>query len=85
VSVSGTAERVVDRDRIRALWNPMVAAWFPNGVDDPHVVLVRVASHTVHFWDSKENKVTQMFEMAKAAITGTSPEIEPGEHGKFKL
>ncbi|HEU4376701.1 MAG TPA: pyridoxamine 5'-phosphate oxidase family protein [Telluria sp.] len=85
LSVSGTAERVVDRERIRALWNPMVAAWFPNGVDDPHVVLVRVATQNVHYWDSNANKMTQMFEMAKAAITGTKPDIEPGEHGNIKL
>jgi general stress protein 26 len=85
VSISGTAERVVDRDRIRALWNPMVAAWFPHGVDDPHVVLVRVAARTVQFWDSNDNKMTQVFEMAKAAMTGSRPDIEPGEHGKITL
>lgn len=85
VSISGTAERVVDRARIRELWNPLAAAWFPNGVDDPHVVLVRVAARTVHFWDPKDNKITQMFELAKAAITGTRSEIESSEHGKLKL
>lgn len=85
VSISGTAERVVDRARIKELWNPMVAAWFPNGVDDPHLVLVRVAARSVHYWDSNENRMTQMFEMAKAAITGSKPEAEPGEHGKFTL
>jgi general stress protein 26 len=85
VSISGTAERVVDRARIKELWNPMVAAWFPNGVDDPHVVLVRVAARSVHSWDSNDNKMTSMFDMAKAAITGTRPEVEPGEHGKFQL
>jgi general stress protein 26 len=85
VSISGTAERVVDRARIKALWNPMVAAWFPNGVDDPHVVLVRVAARTVHYWDSNENKMMRMLDMAKAAITGEKPETEPGEHGKFQL
>jgi general stress protein 26 len=85
VSISGTAERVVDRARIHALWNPMVAAWFPNGVDDPHLAMVRVAARTVHFWDSKENRMTQMFEMARAAITGTKPGSAAGEHGKFEL
>jgi hypothetical protein len=49
------------------------------------VVLVRVAARTVHFWDSQENKMTQMFEVAKAAITGTRPEVAPGEHGQIKL
>ncbi|WP_426197419.1 pyridoxamine 5'-phosphate oxidase family protein [Massilia sp. DWR3-1-1] len=85
VSISGTAERVVDRARIEALWNPMVAAWFPNGKDDPHVVLVKVVSKTVQYWDSKENKLTRMFEMAKAAVTGTRPELDPADHGHIKL
>jgi general stress protein 26 len=85
VSISGTAERVVDRARIRELWNPMLAAWFPNGVDDPHLAMVRVAARTVHFWDSRENKVAQIFELAKAALSGTRPESEPGQHGKIEL
>jgi general stress protein 26 len=85
VSVSGVAERVVDPSRIHELWNPMVAAWFPNGVDDPHVVLVRVAARTVQYWDSNANTMTHMFELAKAAITGEKPEIDPGEHGKIQL
>jgi general stress protein 26 len=85
VSISGTAERIVERSRIRQLWNPIVAAWFPNGVDDPHVVLVRVATRTVHYWDSKDNTMTQMFDMAKAALTGSRPDVAPGDHGKITL
>jgi general stress protein 26 len=85
VSVSGTAERVVDRVKIKELWNPMVAAWFPNGVDDPHVVLVRVAARTAEYWDSNATSMVRMFEIAKAALTGTPPEVDPGEHGKIKL
>lgn len=85
VSISGVAERVVDRARIEALWNPMVAAWFPNGKDDPHVVLVKVVSKTVQYWDSKENKLTRMFEIAKAAVTGSTPQLDPADHGQIKL
>ena len=85
VSISGQAERVVDRARIAALWNPMVAAWFPNGKDDPHVVLAKVVAKTVQYWDSKENKLTRMVEMAKAAITGTPPQLDPADHGHITL
>jgi general stress protein 26 len=85
VSISGVAERVVDRARIDELWNPMVAAWFPNGKDDPHVVLIKVVSKTVQYWDSHENKLTRMVEMAKAAITGTPPSLDPRDHGQIKL
>lgn len=85
VSVSGVAERVVDRERIRALWNPMVQAWFPAGPEDEHAVLVRVDPHSAEFWDSGESKMVQMFHYAKAALTGTKPDIEPGEHGTIPL
>jgi general stress protein 26 len=67
VSVSGTAERVVDRARIRSLWNTMVQAWFPAGPEDEHAVLVRVAPHAAEYWDSNDSKMVRLFQMAKAA------------------
>lgn len=84
LSLSGTAERVVERARIKQLWNPMVQAWFPNGSDDPHAVLVRVASRTAEYWDSNASSMVRMFEMAKAAMTGTTPDVDQ-EHGKIAL
>ena len=83
VSISGRAERVVDRAKIKSLWNPMVQAWYPHGPDDPHVVLVRVVTGTAEFWDAKVGKVVQLYEMAKAVLTGTTP--DSGEHGKVSL
>jgi general stress protein 26 len=85
VSVSGTAERVVDRERIRALWKPSVAAWLPNGPDDEHVVLVRVAPHAAEYWDSNESEMVRMFQHAKSALTGKPPTVDPGEHGTIPL
>ena len=83
VSVSGTAEREVDRATIKKMWNPMVQAWFPNGPDDPHVVLVRVVSHTAEYWDSSAGRVVQLFQMAKAVLTGSTPDV--GTHGHVNL
>jgi general stress protein 26 len=85
VSVSGTAERVVERERIRAMWNAMVTAWFPNGPDDEHAVLVRVVPHAAEYWDSNDSKMVRMFQIAKAAITGTPPDVDPGEHRRIDL
>jgi general stress protein 26 len=83
VSVSGQAERVVDRAEIRARWNPGVQAWYPNGPDDEHVALLRVVPHTAEYWDSSGNAMVQMFRMAKAVLTGTR--AEGGEHGRVTL
>jgi general stress protein 26 len=85
VSVSGSAERVVDRERIAAMWNTMVQAWFPGGPQDEHAVLVRVAPHGAEYWDSNDSKMVRLFEVAKAALTGTTPDTGPGEHGTIRL
>jgi general stress protein 26 len=83
VSVSGEAERVVDRERIHQMWNPMVQAWFPAGPEDEHAVLVRVIPHAAEYWDSDESKMVRMFQYAKAALTGERP--DPGEHGTIRM
>ena len=84
VSVSGHAERVVDRNQIHALWNPMVQAWFPAGPDDEHVVLVRVMPHAAEYWDSNDSKMVRMFAMAKAAVTGSTPDVD-ADHGTIRM
>jgi general stress protein 26 len=84
VSVSGKAERVLDRERIKALWNPMVQAWFPAGPEDEHVGLVRVMPHAAEYWDSNDSKMVRLFAMAKAAVTGSTPDME-GDHGTIRL
>ncbi len=83
VSISGRAERVVDRAKIHAMWNPAVQAWFPHGPDDPHAMLVRVVSDTAEYWDSSASTMVQMFNMAKAVLTGTTP--AETEHAKIDL
>ncbi|MCD2516795.1 pyridoxamine 5'-phosphate oxidase family protein [Massilia sp. G4R7] len=84
VSVSGTAERVVDRAQIKALWNAMVQAWFPAGPEDEHVVLVRVLPHAAEYWDSNDSKMVRMFAMAKAAVTGSTPDVD-ADHGTIRM
>ena len=83
VSVSGRAERVVDRDKIKEMWNPAVQAWFPHGSDDPQAMLVRVVSNSAEYWDSTASTMVQMYKMAKAVLTGTTP--EDTEHAKINL
>jgi general stress protein 26 len=84
VSVSGLAERVVDRARIRAMWNAGVQAWFPAGPDDEHAVLIRVEPHSAEYWDSNDSKMVRLFAIAKAAMTGTRPDMD-AEHHTMKL
>jgi general stress protein 26 len=78
ISVSGKARVVDDLEKKKALWSPMVQGWFPEGVSDPGVALVAVTIEHVEYWDVDSNKAVKLYEMAKATITGTRPNL--GEH-----
>ena len=79
VSVSGRAELSRDRVKAEELWNPAVKAWFPQGLDDPHLALLRVNIQAAEYWDTANSKMVTLFAMAKAAITGKPPK-NVGEH-----
>src|SRR5438067_9380888 len=66
VSVTGRASVVNDREKARAIWNPVNKAWFPNGVDDPALRLLRVKVDQAQYWDAPSGKMTQLIGLAKA-------------------
>jgi general stress protein 26 len=73
VSVSGRAELVHDRNKADQLWNTYAEAWFPGGIDDPHLGLLRVEVEQAQYWEDKKPKVLQFVEILVAAVTGDPP------------
>ena len=84
VSVAGHAELTRDRAKIDELWSPLVAAWFDGGKDDPHLSLIKVHVNSAEYWDTKSSKMTQLYALAKSALTGKAPR-DIGEHKKISL
>jgi general stress protein 26 len=84
VSVSGTAALLEDPAKKEQLWSKLNAAWFPGGPTDPDLALVQVQIIHANYWDVKESKIVQLYEMAKAAMTGKPP-TELGEHGEVRM
>jgi general stress protein 26 len=82
VSVSGTAEIVRDRNRAEELWSPIYRAWFPKGLDDPELALMRVTVEKAEYWDSSSSAMVQLIGFAKAMASGKRYEADRGEHGK---
>lgn len=85
VSVSGTAELVRDPERVRAMWNPLLKAWFPRGVDDPDLALLRVDIVGAQYWDAPGGKLVQLFAMVKAIATGESAAETLGHSEKLTV
>lgn len=72
--IHGTLARVHDRERIDRFWNPIVAAWYPEGKDDPHLTLLRFTPDDGRIWVSKQGPVRFFYEIAKANLTKTLPD-----------
>jgi general stress protein 26 len=88
VSVSGTAEILKDRAKIEELWTPIHKAWFPKGVDDPNLVLLKVTVEQAEYWDSPSSTIVQVAGFVKALVTGESVDHDDGDsgtHGKVNL
>jgi general stress protein 26 len=85
VSVSGRARLVRDAAKVKELWNPVHKAWFPQGVNDPNLGLLRVDAEKAEYWDSPSSKVVQLIGFAKAIVTGKPYGEEAGEHEKVRL
>jgi general stress protein 26 len=84
VSVSGNATLVDDRAKVAELWSTLAKAWFPGGVDDPNLALLKLDVRTADYWDSDHSKMVQFFLMAKAALTGKVPS-DIGTHGTIEV
>jgi general stress protein 26 len=85
VSVSGTASVSKDRDKMKELWSPLHKAWFPDGLEDPNIALLRVEVEKAEYWDSPSSAVVRLFGFAKALATGKRYGEEGSDHEKISL
>ena len=70
LSISGRAHVLKDRAKARELWTAAARSWFPDGVDDPHLTLIRVRIESAEYWDAGSTKMKQLVQIARSAITG---------------
>ena len=83
ISTSGMASISKDRAKMEELWNPILKAWFPDGLDDPHLCLLKVDVEQAEYWDSPSSTLVQIAGFVKAMVTGQS--ADGGENEKINL
>ena len=84
VSISGTASIVTDRAKIEELWHPTLRTWFPEGLDDPRICLLKVEPEKGEYWEADASTIVQVAGLAKALITGERIE-DAGENEKIGM
>ena len=73
--LGGELEEHFDRERMERYWNPVVAAWYPEGKDDPRLTLLRMRLDDAQMWLSQAGPVRFAFEIAKANMTRDQPDL----------
>jgi general stress protein 26 len=74
--LTGQAHVVEDRARLEELYTPVQRTWFPEGLDDPHMTLVRFDATQGEYWDQHNGMLRLLAAFTKAVVTGS-----PGSSG----
>ena len=77
VAVTGTAQVVTDRAKIKELWSEGLRGWFPKGSDDENIALLKVTINRGEFWDTPNSTLLRAYAYAKAVITGERDQPGP--------
>jgi general stress protein 26 len=82
LSLAGRAELIDDNGKLKELWNPALEAWFPEGPEDPEIVLMKIHAEGGEYWDSPGGRVATLMAFVKQKVTGERME---GDNEKFDL
>jgi len=74
--LTGLAQVVEDRQRLEQLYTPVQRTWFPDGLEDPNITLVRFDADQGEFWDQHNGMLRLLAAFTKAIVTGS-----PGSSG----
>ena len=72
----GSASIVEDRAKLEELYTTLQRTWFPKGLDDPDITLVRFDAVEGNYWDQHDSLMRLAVAFAKSIVTGT-----PGKSG----
>lgn len=81
VSLTGKGRGTRDKALIDRYWNPVIAAWFPEGKESPNVGMLEIKVTKGEHWNSDSSKMVKSVKTATAKMKGEKPDL--GEHEKF--
>lgn len=82
VSVSGRALLLNDRAKMEELWSPVYKAYFPDGLDDPNLRLLKIDVEKAEYWEVSGGLIATVIAFAKG-LAGQDPDV--GENEKLRL
>ena len=72
-----------DRAKMEELWSPALRAWFPDGLDDEDLALLKVDVEQAEYWDPGSSPLVQITGFVEALATGER--YDGGENEKLQM
>ena len=60
VVVEGRASLIADKAVFEAHWTSDLDRWFPDGIDTPGIVLIKVHADRIEYWDGEDSGTLQV-------------------------
>lgn len=57
IAVNGAASLIRDKAEFEAHWVSDLDRWFPQGIETPGIVLIKVRARSIEYWDGEDNGV----------------------------
>ncbi len=54
VHVEGRSELIRDKAVLAAHWQDSLERWYPQGIDTPGMVMLKVHARRIHYWDGED-------------------------------
>jgi len=83
-SIAGAAEVIDDRGKAQQLWSPTLKAWFPDGLETPELILIKVHADGAEYWSGPSSKLVRLIGGIRAAVT-RDPDKFPAENEEVNL
>ena len=84
LSLTGKAQVLNDRGRIKEFWNKFMDAWF-DGPDDPRVRLIRVDVEQAEYWDTPGGKIASLHLHGEGGRHRQARQQQRYRHGPVQL
>ena len=82
VSISGRAQLLEDKEKLRDLWSEALRVWFPKGLDDPDIIIISVAAEEARYWTKGASLMAYAWTYVMTRWTGRHP--SPDDVGETK-
>ncbi|MBX3064502.1 MAG: pyridoxamine 5'-phosphate oxidase family protein [Anaerolineae bacterium] len=82
ISVSGTATLINDKAKMKEYWSPIYKIYFPDGLEDPNLRLLKIKVEKAEYWDGPNGLIPTIIGFAKGLI---GKEEDLGENEKLQL